>query len=126
MPLNMLMPAVGRMIDSRDAMDCEIAGTIIMLALEQYRAETGKYPDSLENLTQEILEDIPLDPFSVEGFVYRKRSDDPLGKGYVLYSIGADGVDNHAATDSIEPRKALSDRHGLGLDFVLNAPKSDK
>lgn len=123
MPLNMLMPALGRAIDARDAIDCEIAGTIIMLALEQYRAQTGQYPDSLEDLTPAILEDIPSDPFSVEGFVYRTLVDDPLGKGYVLYSIGADGVDNKGAINSIEPRNALSDRHGFGSDFVLNAPK---
>ena len=110
----------------RDAMDCEIAGTIIMLALEQYRAETGQYPDSLENLTPIILEDIPSDPFSVDGFVYRKGSDEPLGKGYVLYSIGVDGVDNNGATDSSEPKLTLSDYDGFGLDFVLNAPTSQK
>ncbi|MEE9130259.1 MAG: hypothetical protein V3T84_09590 [Phycisphaerales bacterium] len=126
MPLNMLMPALGRPIEMRDAIDCEIAGTIIMLALEQYRAQTGQYPDSLDELSPSILQDIPSDPFSVDGFVYRKLADDPAGEGYVLYSIGADGVDNNAATDSIEPRNALSDRNGLGLDFVLNALKSKK
>lgn len=126
MPLNMLMPALGRAIDARDVNDCEIAGTIIMLALEQYRAEIGRYPDSLDELSPSILEEIPSDPFSVDGFVYRKLADDPAGKGYVLYSIGADGVDNNAATDSIEPRLGLSDRNGLGLDFVLNTPKSEK
>ena len=126
MPMNMLMPALGRAIDARDAIDCDLAGTIIMLALEQYRAQTGQYPDSLEKLTPAILDDIPSDPFSVDGFVYRKLADEPLGKGYVLYSIGADGVDNNGATDSIETRNAFSDRHGRGLDFVLNAPKSEK
>lgn len=126
MPLNILMPALGRTIDMRDAIDCEIAGTIIMLALEQYRAQTGRYPDSLGELAPAILEVIPADPFSVKGFVYRKLADDPAGKRYVLYSIGADGVDNNAAMDSIETRNALSDRHGFGLDFVLNAPKSEK
>ena len=126
MPLNMLMPALGRAIDARDAIDCDLAGTIIMLALEQYRAQTGQYPDSLEELTPAILEEIPSDPFSADGFVYRKLADEPLGKGYVLYSIGADGVDNNGATDSIETRNALSDRHGRGLDFVLNAPRSEK
>ncbi len=126
MPLNMLMPALGRTIDARDANDCDISGTIIMIALEQYRAEIGQYPDSLDNLTPAILEDIPSDPFSVDGFVYRTLADDPADKGYVLYSIGADGVNNNAAMDSIEPRNALSDRNGLGLDFVLNALRSEK
>lgn len=125
-PLNMMIPALGRFVDSRDVIDCEIAGTIIMLALEQYRAETGQYPGSLQNLTPSILEVIPLDPFSVDGFVYRKISDKRLGKGYVLYSIGVDGVDNNGATDSSEPKLALSDYDGFGLDFVLNAPKSEK
>ncbi len=126
MPLNMLIPALGRAIDARDAIDCELAGTIIMLALQQYQAETGRYPDSLDELTPSILEVIPADPFSVKGFVYRTLADDSAGKGYVLYSIGVDGVDNDGASDSIEPRNALSDRKGLGLDFVLNALRSEK
>ena len=126
MPLNMLIPALGRFVDSRDVIDCEIAGTIIMLALEQYRAQTGQYPDSLQELAPAILEDIPSDLFSAQGFVYRKLSNDPLDKGYVLYSIGVDGVDNNGATDSSEPKLALSAHDGLGLDFVLNAPKSEK
>lgn len=126
MPLNMLMPALGRAIDARDAIDCDLAGTIIMLALEQYRAQTGQYPDSLEELTPAILEEIPSDPFSANGFVYRTLANDAAGRGYVLYSIGADGVDNNGATDSIEPWNALSDRQGFGLDFVLNAPRSEK
>ena len=126
MPLNMLMPALGRAIDARDAIDCDLAGTIIMLALEQYRTQTGQYPDSLQELSPAILEDIPSDPFSIDGFVYRTLANDAAGRGYVLYSIGADGVDNNGATDSIEPRNALSDRQGFGLDFVLNAPGSEK
>ena len=126
MPLNMLMPALGRAIDARDAIDCVLAGTIIMLALEQYRAQTGQYPDSLEELSPAILEEIPSDPFSVDGFVYRTLANDAAGRGYMLYSIGADGVDNNGATDSIEPWNALSDRQGFGLDFVLNAPRSEQ
>ena len=126
MPLNMLLPALGRFVAHRDASDCDIAGTIIMLALEQYRAETGRYPESLDDLTPAIVDAIPSDPFSVKGFVYRKSSDEPLGKGYVLYSIGADGVDNSGKTDSMEPSLGLSDRGGLGFDFVLNAPRSEK
>ena len=126
MPLSMLLPALDRTIDTRDAIDCELAGTIIMLALEQYRAETGKYPESLQDLTPAVLVEIPSDPYSKKGFVYRKHSDDPLGKGYVLYTIGADGIDNSGAFDSIEPRTGLSDRGGVGLDFVLNAPRSEK
>lgn len=60
------------------------------LALHLYRREHAAYPARLEDLTPRYLDSVPADPFARAGTLrYRRR-----GAGYLLYSIGPDGVDN--------------------------------
>src|SRR5207244_1971518 len=51
-----------------------------------YRAETGAYPDNLQQLVPKYLPEIPLDPFGGGPIRYVKKS----GTDLTLYSIGAD------------------------------------
>lgn len=63
---------------------------LVTLALHAFRLEHGHYPKALEELMPSSLPKLPNDPFAAQGaFRYKLR-----GKGYVLYSIGPDGVDN--------------------------------
>ena len=55
----------------------------IALALEIYRREHGEFPERLEALTPDILETLPLDPFSGEDFLYERE------RG-VVRSVGTD------------------------------------
>ena len=55
----------------------------IALALAVYRAESGVYPDSLDALSPDIIDEVGIDSFSGQPYVY-ERTDD----GYVLYSVG--------------------------------------
>lgn len=59
------------------------------LAARLYRAEQGKLPERLEQLTPGYLQEMPIDPFSGRAFVYRYAGDT-----FVLYCIGADGNDD--------------------------------
>jgi hypothetical protein len=59
------------------------------LALQEYRQRHGRFPPTLAQLSPEVMEAMPLDPFTEKPLVYR-----PRGRGYVLYSVGPDGVDN--------------------------------
>lgn len=56
---------------------------LIRLLLREYWLREGRYPDTLEPLN---LQDLAIDPFSGQPFVYR-----PSGASYVLQSVGADG-----------------------------------
>ncbi len=63
------------------------------MALRAYELDhAGKYPDSLGELVPNYLNAVPLDPFA-NGIgvplVYRQK-----GSGYLLYSVGPDGVDD--------------------------------
>ncbi len=59
-------------------------------AVRLHRIRTGRYPKSLEELN---LGDLAIDPCSGQPFVYRT---DPK-KGFMLYSIGPDGLDDGGA-----------------------------
>jgi hypothetical protein len=62
---------------------------VTALALEQFRNQKGKLPDALEELKPAFLSDIPQDPFTGDDVLYRQ-----LPKGYVVYSVGRDLVDD--------------------------------
>jgi len=62
----------------------------IKLAIRAFRLLHGRYPDSLAQLTPEILPALPADPFT-DGQPFRYK---PSGNSYLLYSVGPDGKDD--------------------------------
>lgn len=62
----------------------------IRYALELYRLQQGRYPQSVSDLSPEILKAVPLDPDSGKPPIYR-----PQGPaGFVLYSVGENQKDD--------------------------------
>jgi len=59
------------------------------IALRRYRMKHGEYPDKLDALTPAFIDTLPVDPFSGKDYVYRRA-----GKGFIVYSIGGNGVDD--------------------------------
>lgn len=117
----LIAPAIERAFESRLAMDTLIAGRRIMVAVELYQRERGRYPASLDALVPEYLEVLPRDPFSDDAFRYRRFKDDedPKGRGYLLYSVGRDGEDNGGRLHDDGAFKAVY-KDGEGFDFVIN------
>jgi hypothetical protein len=66
-------------------------GQLLRLAslIHVYRAEHGGYPATLKDLTPKYLATLPVDLYHGKAFRYRIE-----GAGYVLYSVGPDGVDD--------------------------------
>jgi len=63
---------------------------LVSLALRAYRVEHGRYPRTLAELAPSYLRQAPGDPFAAgKPLGYRRKGD-----GYLLYSVGPDGVDN--------------------------------
>ena len=122
----LLLPAIAKAIDERDGVECQIAGTILMLSIEQYRAHSGHYPGSLTDLIPAILDELPRDPYSAEGFIYRKVSENLESAGYFLYSVGADGVDNSGTMSADNPSDAFSADANVGVDYVFNKLRPGK
>ncbi len=58
-------------------------------ALSVHRAEHGAYPETLDDLTPIVLPQLPVDLYNTKSFIYR-----PNGDGYLLYSVGGNGIDD--------------------------------
>jgi hypothetical protein len=76
---------------------------VTALALEQFRNQKGKLPDTLEELKPALLDDIPEDPFTGVDVLYRQ-----LPKGYIVYSVGRDRVDD-GGKEEPDSRKSRSE-----------------
>lgn len=63
---------------------------MVTLALHAYKLDHGRYPASLSLLAPAYLSQIPADPFAQSGPLRYRTTPG----GYVLYSVGPDGVDD--------------------------------
>jgi hypothetical protein len=59
------------------------------LALQAHRAAKGQYPAALREVSSGLAPIALTDPFSGKPFIYRRTAG-----GYLLYSVGPDGVDD--------------------------------
>ena len=66
----------------------------LAIALRLYRMKNQAYPERLSQLTPEFIDKLPVDPFSGKDFVYRTE-----GKGFIVYSVGPNGVDDGGVED---------------------------
>ena len=95
-------------------------------ALREYILEHGRSPETLNELVPRYVPAVPSDPFSDRPLVYRQRAD-----GYLLYSVGANGVDDGGVAaewpymlqghgdlflDDPAPKSAKSEASNQGLD----------
>jgi len=85
----MLLPSFSRVIVREASTQAHVRLAITALAVERFRQERGQLPRSLEELAPEFLLKIPTDPFDGAPLRYRV-----LAKGYIIYSIDADGRDD--------------------------------
>ncbi len=125
--IKMIFPALERALQSSDQARMDIMGTRLMLVLERWRIRTGHYPATLgELMGGDGLAALPVDPINDKGFGYRRidAATDPARRGYILYALGDDGVDN----GGIEPpnpndrNSVLSGRSRHGFDYIINQP----
>jgi hypothetical protein len=81
------------------------AFTTVGLALEQWKAKEGVYPERLEQLVPQHLEAIPLDPWDPGArslrYVVHKSGTVAVQGAVLLYSVGPDGVDDGGLSRSV-------------------------
>jgi len=108
--LDVLLPAMEKSARAFDLAAMEEVGVRVMVALELHYAKNGEYPDSLAEVVPSLLGVAPVDPWDGKALRYRRlKAGEGAGEGgwgYVLYSVGGDGVDNGGRS----PGK--KDRHG--------------
>lgn len=110
---------------ANDQFQLELAGTRVLVAVRLFELEKKRPPSSLDELVPRYLAVLPDDPYAPDGRLRWKSMKEPddQGRRYILYSVGADGVDD-GGTPAASRFDALRDELGEGTDFVINA--SDK
>lgn len=112
-------PGVSRALREEVKADMRLQVAEVALAVEEWRMEHGRWPDSLEELVPELLDAIPQDPFS-DGAIRYARTED----GVIVYSVGEDGKDNGGLTEEQAVQKAtVQIEEGWDLPFRLLDPE---
>lgn len=108
-------PLPWRYVESLDwhyAGQTAVEAAACTIALHNYRAEHGKYPDSLQELVPTEMQRLPIDFGNGRPLTYARTD-----LGYVLYSVGGDGIDDSGG--EFQPMIERSIRHwrAVGIDF---------
>ena len=83
------------LIGSNDRVLLMRDGLRLLVALERYRRAHGTYPITLDQLVPDFITRVAIDPWSGRPLVYRLLSSpEAAGRPFVLYSVGADGIDD--------------------------------
>lgn len=113
--------------DTDEACRADVAGTLLLLAIERHRAlHNAVPPANLDELAPAILPSLPQDPYAPDRrFRYRRLTpadNDPHARPYILYSVGPDAVDNNA-NDTADPYTLPFAGATTGADVVINRPR---
>jgi len=111
--VSLFLPATKAARDAEDRTAQSDRLLRVALALQAHRFERGGYPATLDELVPGRLKEIPQDLFSGKPLVYK-----PEGNGYLLYSVGFNGIDDGGASREGIPRK--------GDDLVIRMPTPKK
>jgi hypothetical protein len=103
-----LLPAFNKLVDSADHLEQTHRNLHLAFALAAYHADHSRYPEKLAELSPKYIDKIPDDLFSGQPLIYRLESD-----GYLLYSVGVNGVDDGGQGYDDDPK---------GDDLVIRMP----
>jgi len=102
--MQLLLPDLPKVSESFRFEKAYQASLIVALALERYRQEKGRWPDSLEDLAPHYLASLPRDSLTGKPLFYRRLQD-----GVVVYSVGLDGKDDGGKLDRQNPTRLGTD-----------------
>src|SRR5581483_10287575 len=87
--VTLMLPAFTKIQDAADRCEQEQRNLHLAFALAAYQRDQGHFPAKLDELCPKYLKDVPGDLFSGKPLLYRL-----VAQGYLLYSIGPNGVDD--------------------------------
>lgn len=87
----MTLPSFARAAARQAVAEAQVGTARLAAELRLYRERQGDYPQTLEAMG---LERPPLDPFTGRPFLYRRE-----GAGFVVWSVGEDGLDGNGVSD---------------------------
>jgi hypothetical protein len=119
--INILFPAYDHLRNRVAMHNGEREGVLIGLALENYRREKGKLPDSLVELAPRWVPVAPIDRINGQPLKYKIVEERPI-----VYSVGVDGDDDGGLANEMaspwsyqgRPTQPLTDQTHDG-DWIL-------
>jgi len=97
--IGILFPAFEKVLEAEDRSEQTEHNLHVAFVLAAYHYDHGRYPATLEDLAPKYLEKIPNDLFSGQPLTYK-----PDANGYLLYSVGPNGIDDDGRGYDDEPR----------------------
>ena len=88
--VSLLLPGIGSASNAEDRTAMQFDLTKMGFALAAYYADRGSYPERLTMLTPKYIAAIPRDIFTNGELRYKQSAN-----GYLLYSVGVNGVDDN-------------------------------
>jgi len=98
----LLLPALSRAYKLRARHEASRRATQLAYAAHIFRARTGHWPKSLDELPAEVGETMRTDPFTGRPFGYRVSEDGPTIYSFSENGIGDGGVHSPRWDDRIE------------------------
>jgi len=112
-PISMMwLPSISRLVVAEASTQARIRLATTALAFEAFRRERARLPTSLKELTPQFLDAVPTDPFDGAPLRYRV-----LPRGYIIYSVDADGHDD-GGREPPENKKS-ADTNSYDLTFIV-------
>jgi hypothetical protein len=97
--IGLMVPAFDKVQGAADRFEQSQRNLQAAFALVAFQRDHGKYPAKLDELAGHYLAKIPGDLFSGKPLIYR-----PEARGFLLYSVGPNGVDDGGRGVDDEPR----------------------
>jgi len=94
----MLLPAVDSALEAESRAHTRESLGQLGFALAAYHADSGSYPNGLSALAPKYINRVPNDLYTEQPLHYRRE-----GAGCLLYSVGANGVDDGGRTFDSQP-----------------------
>ena len=86
-----LLPTLPRTVEAQALHEAQLGLMRVGLAVEQYHAQNGTYPPTLDEVAPVLGGAVPLDPFTGKPLAYQ-----PSGGSFMLYSAMGSGIDLRA------------------------------
>jgi hypothetical protein len=99
-----LLPAAPKLVDASLRNRAAVRSAVTALAVERYRLQHGRWPEKLVDVTPDLLQEVPADPYDGRPLRYTRTDD-----GVTVYSVGPDGKDNGGTLDRANPERDGSD-----------------
>jgi hypothetical protein len=100
----LLVPATRKLVLGEIDARAEVACACVGIACERFRLRTGRWPSELGEIPEDLIAEIPADPYGTGPLQYRRLPD-----GVMIYSVGLNGVDDEGQFARIQEKDSSLD-----------------